>query len=68
VVVLGSDFSSVSAPPGVEAAVTSSTSTTVPPEIPAPPGVDVTPKQLRQYQKFIAGLAQGLAESGCVAQ
>jgi len=68
VVVLGSDFSSVSAPPGVAAAVTSSTSTTVPAAIPAPPGVDVTPKQLRQYQAFIAGLARGLAESGCVAQ
>jgi LCP family protein required for cell wall assembly len=66
VVVLGPDFSAVSAPPGVAAAVTSSTSSTIPTTITVPAGVDAPADVLREAQKYIKGLQRHLAESGCV--
>jgi LCP family protein required for cell wall assembly len=69
VVVLGADFTAVSAPPGVAPAVTSSTTSTTMPDstaITLPPGVDASPKALRKYQKFMLGLARTQAETGCV--
>ncbi|MGZ8735441.1 MAG: LCP family protein, partial [Acidimicrobiia bacterium] len=67
VVVLGPDFSAVSAPPGVAAAVTSSTTTTTPTAVTLPEGVVApSPEALRKAEKFIRGLAENMAESGCV--
>ncbi len=67
VVVLGSDFTAVSAPPGVAAAPTSSTSTTIATPITVTPGgTEVNPDALRKAEEYIRGLHRGLAEAGCV--
>lgn len=68
VLVLGADFAGVSAPPGVAAAVTSSTSTTLPASIPLPEGVEVPPEIRREAERYVQGLQRHLAETGCVQQ
>ncbi len=68
VVVLGADFGGVSAPAGVAAAVTSSTSSTLPTTITLPPGVDPPADVLREAERYVQGLQRHLAETGCVQQ
>jgi len=68
VVVLGPDFTAVSAPPGVAASPTSSTSTTIAPTITAPPEASgVTPEMLRQAEAYVKGVQRHLAAAGCVS-
>jgi polyisoprenyl-teichoic acid--peptidoglycan teichoic acid transferase len=64
VVVLGPDFSAVSAPPGVAPAATSWTPTTVPTEVTSSPGV-VPPEHGKQAEAYIRAVQRKLQESSC---